>query len=57
MDCRSGLGADWQASRLTGKDQPMILILAIAALIGAFRFGRRPAPASVDPARGKETVS
>ena len=35
----------------------MILILAIAALIGAFRFGRRPAPASVDPAHGKETVS
>ena len=32
MDCRSGLIADWQASRLTGKDQPMILILAIAAL-------------------------
>jgi hypothetical protein len=35
----------------------MILIVAIAALIGAFRFGKRPAPASIDPAQGKETVS
>ena len=35
----------------------MILILAIAALVGAFRFDRRQAPASVDPAQGKETVS
>jgi|GEM_PF-4520326 hypothetical protein len=35
----------------------MILILVIAALVGAFRFGRRPAPASVDQANGKGTVS
>ncbi len=35
----------------------MILILAIAALIGAFRFGRRQAPASIDQADSKGTVS
>jgi len=35
----------------------MLLILAIAALVGALRFDRRAAPASLDQTPGKETVS
>jgi hypothetical protein len=35
----------------------MMLILSILALVGAFRLGRRPAPANVDHAHDKATLS